>query len=82
MKERLTGVEPASRAWEARVIPLYDSRDHCVWLSPHVFIGYCRASTLESWWSPYDSRNTRELYPAGKGGVKVGGLAKGEGQGE
>ena len=24
--ERSTGVEPASRAWEARVIPLYDDR--------------------------------------------------------
>ncbi len=24
--QRLTGVEPASRAWEARVMPLYDSR--------------------------------------------------------
>ena len=26
MIQRLKGVEPSSRAWEARVMPLYDSR--------------------------------------------------------
>lgn len=25
--ERVAGVEPASLAWEARVIPIYDTRD-------------------------------------------------------
>ena len=29
MLERLEGVEPSSLAWEARVMPLYDSRDNC-----------------------------------------------------
>ena len=33
--ERVAGVEPASLAWEARVIPIYDTRNWCIFNQLH-----------------------------------------------
>lgn len=44
--ERVTGVEPVSLAWEARVIPIYDTRelgDSILHHGPNASIGYYRS---------------------------------------